>query len=172
MGNCRSCKSESTVTAKLILADGNLQEFSWPVKVSLLLKQDSDGFICSADDMDFGEFAAAMGGDEVLQPGELYFELPSGWRNQRLQAEDMAVLALKASVALASKSRDGDDRIVSCCCCASRKAERVSLFPEKERPLLAAEGGGACAERGRGSGGVGGAKGSKFVASLSAIVED
>lgn len=139
MGNCRSCESESRVTAKLILVDGHLQEFSWPVKVSLLLQQDSDGFICSAEEMDFGEFVAAMGADEVLQPGELYFELPSGWRNQRLQAEDMAVLASKASLALANKSRDDNDRIVSCCCCDSKKVEPVILFPEKERPLLAAE---------------------------------
>ncbi|KAL8462456.1 hypothetical protein ACS0TY_032654 [Phlomoides rotata] len=101
MGNCRSCESESTVTAKLILADGEgfsfvETRFGW-----LHMQRRRHGL------------RRIHGGDEVLQPGELYFELPSGWRNQRLQVEDMAVLALKASVALASKSRDDDDRIVS-----------------------------------------------------------
>ncbi|KAI3448063.1 hypothetical protein Pfo_004728 [Paulownia fortunei] len=122
--------------------------------------------------MEFDEFAAVMGGDEVLQPGELYFELPLGWRSQRLQAEDMAVLALKASVALASKSRDDDERMTGCCCSGSRKVEPVMLFWEKERPLLAADGGGGCAERGGGKGGAGGSKGRKFVAKLSAIGEE
>ncbi|KAH6767141.1 hypothetical protein C2S52_018124 [Perilla frutescens var. hirtella] len=170
MGNCRSCESRSTVTAKLILVGGHLQEFSWPVKVSLLLQQDSDCFISSSEEMEFGECAVAMGGEEVLQPGEIYFELPPAWRNVRLQAEDMAALALKASVALASKCRDDDDDnriIIRCCCCClpRRRSEPAALFCEKEMPLLAGDGGDGVAKRG-------GAKGRKFVAKLSAIVED
>lgn len=171
MGNYKSCESKSTLTAKLILAGGELHEFLWPVRVSLLLPQDSDCFICSSEEMEFGEFAAAMGGDEVLQPGEIYFELPQAWRNVRLQAQDMAALALKASTALANKRRDDDDdddgydwivKWCCCCCCRSRRAEPAPLFCEKEMPLLAGDGGGA-----------GGARaGRKFVAKLSAIVED
>ncbi|XP_057783045.1 uncharacterized protein LOC131000916 [Salvia miltiorrhiza] len=174
MGNYRSCESRSTLTAKLILVGGQLQEFLWPVRVSLLLPRDSDCFICSSDEMEFGEFPAAMGGNEVLQPGEIYFELPLAWRNVRLQAEDMAVLALKASVALASKARDDDDddRIISSCCCCfrirSRRAEPAALFCEKEMPLLAGDQGG---RRGRGKGGAGAAP-NKFVAKLTAILED
>ncbi|KAL0356756.1 UNVERIFIED_CONTAM: hypothetical protein Scaly_1361300 [Sesamum calycinum] len=98
MGNCRSCDASrsTTVTAKLVLRDGRLQEFSWPVKVSLLLQQNPDCFICSSDEMEFDQLVAEMGGDEELQPGEVYFELPLRWRKQRLQAEDMAALAVKA----------------------------------------------------------------------------
>ncbi|KAK6121383.1 hypothetical protein DH2020_044865 [Rehmannia glutinosa] len=173
MGNYRSCEPRSTITAKLILQDGQLLEFSWPVSVSLLLQQNSDCFICSSDGMEFGEFAVAMGGDELLQPGELYFELPLRWRSQRLRAADMAALASKASVALACKNRDDDGRmIISCCFCGSRKVEPVMLFCEKERPLLAADGGGGCTESGGGNGGAGGSKGRKFGLKLSAIVEE
>ncbi|KAL0334781.1 UNVERIFIED_CONTAM: hypothetical protein Sradi_4690000 [Sesamum radiatum] len=134
MGNCRSCDASrsTTVTAKLVLRDGRLQEFSWPVKVSLLLQQNPDCFICSSDEMEFDQYVAEMGGDEELQAGEVYFELPLRWRKQRLQAEDMAALAVKASVAL-SGSRRSQDRIMSRCgCCASGKIEPVvEVFGEK-----------------------------------------
>ncbi|PIM97558.1 hypothetical protein CDL12_29975 [Handroanthus impetiginosus] len=157
MGNSRSYESRSTLTAKLILLDGQLQQFSWPVRVSNLLQQNSDCFICSSDEMEFGEFAEAMSGDKVLRPGELYFELPQEWRNQRLQAEDMAVLAAKASAALAGDDGDDDD--------GRRKVEPVVLFCVKERPLLAVEEGGE-------SDSAGGCKRRKFVGKLSAIVEE
>ncbi|KAK4424162.1 hypothetical protein Salat_1609600 [Sesamum alatum] len=167
MGSCWSHESTSVLTAKLILLDGQLREFSWPVKVSSLLQPNSGCFICSSEEMELDEFAAAMGGDEVLQPGELYFELPMERRNRRLQVEDMAELVLKASVALAScSSRDDDDGMInSCSCCGWGKVRPVMLFCEKERPLLAAEGGGGWAERG-------GCKRRKYVAKLSAIVEE
>lgn len=175
MGNYRSTESRSspTPTAKLILAGGQLREFLWPIKVSLLLPSDSDCFICSSDEMEFGEFAAAMGGEEELRPGEIYFELPMAWRSMRLQAEDMAALALKASVALSSSSKSRDDEdcnwMNSCCCCCWwwRQAAPEALFCEKEMPLLAVDGGG---RRGRGRGGA--KAGRKFVRTLSSIVED
>ncbi|PIN22129.1 hypothetical protein CDL12_05155 [Handroanthus impetiginosus] len=165
MGNSRSYESRSTLTAKLILLDGQLQQFSWPVRVSSLLQQNSDCFICSSDEMEFGEFAEAMSGDKVLRPGELYFELPQEWRNQRLQAEDMAVLAAKASAALAGDDGDDDEQMINCGCSGRRKVEPVVLFCVKERPLLAVEEGGE-------SDSAGGCKRRKFVGKLSAIVEE
>ncbi|KAK4405243.1 hypothetical protein Sango_0530800 [Sesamum angolense] len=167
MGSCWSHESASALTAKLILLDGQLQEFSWPVRVSSLLQSDSGCFICSSEEMELDEFAEAMGVDEVLQPGELYFELPLDRRNRRLQVEDMAALVLKASAALAScsSSRDDDDGMISCSCCGWGKVRPVMLFSEKERPLLAAEDGGRKV-------GDGGCKRRKFVAKLSAIDEE
>ncbi|KAK4437810.1 hypothetical protein Salat_0115000 [Sesamum alatum] len=166
MGNCRSCDGSisPTVTAKLVLLDGRLQEFSWPVKVSLLLQQNPDCFICSSDEMEFDQFVAEIAGDEVLQPGEVYFELPLRWRNHRLQAEDMAALAVKASIALSgSSSISSNDRMIRCGCCVSRKVEPlVVVFGEKERRILAADDGGA--------GGY--CKGRKLAAKLSAIIEE
>ncbi|KAL2231599.1 uncharacterized protein LOC105172868 [Sesamum indicum] len=165
MGSCWSHQSTSALTAKLILLDGQLQEFSWPVRVSSLLEPNSGCFICSSEEMELDEFAVAMSGDEVLQPGELYFEMPLDRRNRRLQVEDMAALVLKASAALAScSSRDYDDGMISCSCCVWGKVRPVMLFSEKER-LLAAEDGG-------GNGGGGGCKRRKFVAKLSAIDEE
>ncbi|KAL2477201.1 uncharacterized protein Fot_46215 [Forsythia ovata] len=164
MGNCRSCESRSIATAKLILVDGELEEFSCPIKVSNLLEQKPDCFICNSDEMGFGEFVSAIDGDEELQPGELYFELPLKWLSHRLQAEDMASLAMKASVALTSS-----DGIITCWCFASKKVGPVIMFHEKDdksRPLLAADGGG------RGGGGANGCKGRKFDAKLSIVLEE
>ncbi|XP_011088758.1 uncharacterized protein LOC105169903 [Sesamum indicum] len=147
MGNCRSCdgsRSTTAVTAKLVLLDGRLQEFSWPVKVSLALQQNPDCFICSSDDMEFDQFVGEMGGDEVLQPGEVYFELPLRWRNQRLQAEDMAALAVKASVALSGGSRSRNkDGMRRCGCCALRKIEPVVMVFGDQKETAAADDGGA-----------------------------
>ncbi|KAL0384136.1 UNVERIFIED_CONTAM: hypothetical protein Sradi_2807900 [Sesamum radiatum] len=163
----RSCdgsrSATTTVTAKLVLLDGQLQEFSWPIKVSFLLQQNPDCFICSSDEMEFDQFVAEIGGDEVLQPGEVYFELPLRWRNQRLQAEDMAALAVKASVALSDTSKD---RMSRCGCCVSRKIEPVVVL-FGEQMTAAADGGG-------GKGGAGGHyKGRKFGGGkLSAISEE
>lgn len=91
-------------TVKLILMDGELEEFSYPEKVSNLLKRNPDCFICNADEMEFDGLVRAVDGDEELQPGLLYFELPLIYLKQRLQAEDMASLAVKASSALSTRS--------------------------------------------------------------------
>ncbi|XP_075508008.1 uncharacterized protein LOC142544861 [Primulina tabacum] len=166
MGNCRSCESRSAATAKLILLNGQLQEFQYPVKVSSLMqlgKVNLDRFICSSDDMDIGEALVAVSGDKELRPGDVYFELPSKWRNHRLQVEDMAALAVKASLALGG-SGGVDDDTVSCSCYAFKRVDDhavVELY-EKERPLLVAGGGGGC----------GRFKGGKFLPKLSVIVEE
>ncbi|XP_022861070.1 uncharacterized protein LOC111381512 [Olea europaea var. sylvestris] len=158
MGNCRSCEPRSTVTAKLILVDGELEEFPCPIKVSNLLEQNPDCFICNSDEMGFGEFVSAIDGDEELQPGELYFELPLKWLSHRLQVEDMASLAVKASVALTRS--DGITK-----CCGSKKVGPMILFHEKDdkaRPLLAADGGGRAYS----------CKGRKFDSKLSIVLEE
>ncbi|KZV17751.1 HTH-type transcriptional regulator protein ptxE [Dorcoceras hygrometricum] len=152
MGNCGSCEpTRAAATVKLILLNGQLQEFSYPVKVSTLVQHagtvDLDRFICSSDDIDIGEELVAVAGGEELRPGELYFELPSRWRDHRLQAEDMAALAMKASLALGGHVGDK----VSCSCYALKRVHHASVvvLNEKERPFLVAGGGGG---NGRGGG--------------------
>lgn len=86
-------------TAKLILQDGRLEEFSHPVKVSYILQKNPTCFICNSDDMDFDDVVTAINDDEVLQPGQLYFALPLSRLKYPLQAEEMAALAVKASSA-------------------------------------------------------------------------
>ncbi|CAM8989347.1 unnamed protein product [Rhodiola kirilowii] len=102
MGACSSCDSRSGFsTAKLILQDGQLQEFSGPVKVSQLLQKNPASFICNSDDMDFDDVVSAVGADDFLQPGQLYFVMPLNRLKRPLTAAEMAALAVKANVALA-----------------------------------------------------------------------
>uniref|UniRef100_A0A7N1A198 Uncharacterized protein n=1 Tax=Kalanchoe fedtschenkoi TaxID=63787 RepID=A0A7N1A198_KALFE len=101
MGACSSCDSRSGLsTAKLILQDGQLQEFSGPVKVSQLLQKNPSSFICNSDDMDFDDVVSAVGADEFLQPGQLYFVLPLNRLKRPLTGAEMAELAVRANVAL------------------------------------------------------------------------
>ncbi|XP_071739041.1 uncharacterized protein [Rutidosis leptorrhynchoides] len=103
MGICSSCDSTAVATAKLILLDGTLQEFSYPVKVSYVLQKHPSTFICNADEMEFDDVVSAIREEDVLQPGQLYFALPLNRLRRPLQPEEMAALAVKASSAL-SKS--------------------------------------------------------------------
>ncbi|KAJ0798235.1 hypothetical protein HanPI659440_Chr04g0182611 [Helianthus annuus] len=107
MGNCTSCYSGNSnpnaVTVKLILLDGQLREYSSPVKVFLVAPPLTDAyssFICNSDEMDFDKYITAMRGEEELRPGQLYFQLPETWFKRRLTTEDMASLAAKAGKAL------------------------------------------------------------------------
>ncbi|CAL5187959.1 unnamed protein product [Lathyrus oleraceus] len=100
MGNCTSSDSTRVATAKLILQDGRLREFSYPVKVSYLLQEHPSCFICNSDEMDFDDVVTAVDENQVLQLGQLYFALPLSWLRQPLQAQEMAALAVKASSAL------------------------------------------------------------------------
>ncbi|KAE8707714.1 STS14 protein-like [Hibiscus syriacus] len=105
MGICSSCDSTHVATAKLILEDGRLQEFPYPVKVSYVLQRNPMCFICNSDEMEFGDVVSAIEEEEELQPGQLYFALPLTWLKHPLQAQQMAALAVKASSALMKSSR-------------------------------------------------------------------
>ncbi|KAK8673181.1 hypothetical protein V6N13_111530 [Hibiscus sabdariffa] len=104
MGICSSCDSTHVATAKLILQDGRLQEFPYPVKVSYVLQRNPMSFICNSDEMDFNGIVSAIEEDDELQPGQLYFALPLSWLKHPLQAHEMAALAVKASYALMKTS--------------------------------------------------------------------
>lgn len=101
MGICSSCDATAVTTAKLILHDGTLQEFSYPVKVSYLLQKYPSTFICNSDEMEFDDVVSPIHDDELLQLGQLYFSLPLNRLRRPLQPEEMAALAVKASSALA-----------------------------------------------------------------------
>ncbi|XP_016561892.2 uncharacterized protein LOC124895672 [Capsicum annuum] len=110
---CSSYESTSVATtAKLILHDGRLQEFSYPVKASYLLQHDPTIFICNSDDMDFGNVVSAVSDEEELQLGQLYFALPLSHLKHKLKAEEMAALAMKASSALNNSSSSAEKFIV------------------------------------------------------------
>ncbi|KAI9089063.1 hypothetical protein K1719_029342 [Acacia pycnantha] len=106
MGNCSTSFSAHVATAKLVVHDGTLQEFSYPVRASYVLQKYPKCFICNSDDMDFDVLVTAIDEDEELQLGQLYFVLPLARLQHRLRPEDMASLAVKASSAL-TKSGGG-----------------------------------------------------------------
>ncbi|KAH6774685.1 HTH-type transcriptional regulator [Perilla frutescens var. hirtella] len=158
MGICSSCDSTSVATAKLILDDGRLQEYPYPVKVSYVLQRNPAFFICNSDEMDFDDVISAVSDDEELQPGQLYFALPLSQLKHRLQAEEMAALAVKASSAL-TKSGCGDK-------CGCRR--NILVFPGENDLRQSAKVGET--RSGRRRGGAAGRRG-KVAARLSAIPE-
>ncbi|KAH9293574.1 hypothetical protein KI387_041224, partial [Taxus chinensis] len=115
MGSCISsdygsnhAKPLNLLTAKLILMDGSIQEFSEPVKCHEILSKYSGGghFICSSGGLYTGEhISQVLHEDDLLQVGELYFLLP----NQRLQFVlthfDMASMLLKANGAIEKRRK-------------------------------------------------------------------
>ncbi|XP_076910158.1 uncharacterized protein LOC143567681 [Bidens hawaiensis] len=105
MGICSSSESTSVATAKLISHDGSLLEFSYPVKVSYVLQNNPSTFICNSDEMEFDDVVSAISENEELQLGQLYFALPLSRLRRRLQPDEMAALAVKASSALAGCRR-------------------------------------------------------------------
>ncbi|TXG59549.1 hypothetical protein EZV62_014122 [Acer yangbiense] len=156
MGICSSCESTHVATAKLVLQDGRLQEYSYPVKVSYVLQKNPSCFICNSDEMDFDDVVSAISEDEELQPGQLYFALPLNRLKLPLQPEEMAALAVKASAAL---MKSGDK-----CVCRKKSVCPIAL-PGEKSPRKMTSGGGARGGRIK--------KGttSKFTALLSAIPE-
>ncbi|KAL5704939.1 hypothetical protein ACHQM5_023295 [Ranunculus cassubicifolius] len=117
MGICNSCDSVSVATAKLILPDGQLQEFPYPVKVSFLLQKYPSYFICDSDSMEFDGCVSALRDSEELQTGHLYFALP-----------------LRNLVLVKTKTR----------CCTKETKEKVfgdAIYSPKERLRLSSDGG-------------------------------
>lgn len=172
MGICSSCESTSVATAKLILDDGRLQEFPYPVKVSYVLQKNPACFICNSDEMEFDDVVSAVNNDEELQPGQLYFALPLSQLKHRLQAEEMAALAVKASSALAKSGGGCGEK------CGCRR--NILVFPAENglrQSRKAAGRGGNLGETGsagrrRSDGGAApGRRANKITARLSAIPE-
>ncbi|CAL1380428.1 unnamed protein product [Linum trigynum] len=183
MGNCRSCDSTRVAgggasTAKLILQDGRLQEFSYPVKASFVLRMidtHAPHFICNADEMEFDDVVLAVDDEEELQPGQLYFALPVAWLRHPLQPEEMAALAVKASSALMKTSAAGGGGGGVCDKSGCRRKSTELLFSgegdvgKHRRRASAGDGGAAGGGRSRRRGSSGSEK--KFAAMLSAIPE-
>ncbi|KAM1529367.1 hypothetical protein ACFX1Z_018583 [Malus domestica] len=161
MGICSSSGSTQVATAKLILQDGKLQEYPYPVKVSYVLQKNPTCFICNSDDMDFDDVLQAVSGNEVLQPGHLYFALPLSWLKHPLKAEEMAALAVKASSAL---MKSGGEK----CGCRRNSVSPLIFSGEdvKDRRRVVTAGASGGSRRGRGNGGK-----RRYAADLSAIPE-
>ncbi|GMI76920.1 hypothetical protein like AT2G23690 [Hibiscus trionum] len=149
MGICTSFDSTRVATAKVILQDGRLQEFPYPVKVSYVLQKNPMSFLCNADEMEFDDVVSAIGEDQELQPGQLYFALPLSWLNRPVQPQVMAALAVKATSALMNTTASEK-------CRRRRKTLTPFEFSEEAPPRKVASscvagGGNGGEKRGRGS---------------------
>jgi hypothetical protein len=107
--NHRSSSSRrQPLPAQVIGADGSLREFpasaSPPAIVSDVLGAGNAGrlFVCSSDALYFDADVPALGADELLRPGQIYFVLPAAMLGRPLSTADMAALAVRASEALAA----------------------------------------------------------------------
>ncbi|EOA28028.1 hypothetical protein CARUB_v10024204mg [Capsella rubella] len=164
MGICSSYESTQVATAKLILQDGRMMEFTSPVKVGYVLQKNPMCFICNADDMDFDNVVSAISADEEFQLGQLYFALPLSALHQSLKAEEMAALAVKASSALMrSGGSCGRDK-----CKCRRKCVPPVIF--SARRVAAVGSNGETTRNGKRRGG-GGSGRRKYAARLSKIEE-
>ncbi|XP_020236669.1 uncharacterized protein LOC109816183 [Cajanus cajan] len=103
MGNCIQTSSQTTTyaTAKVVVHDGRLEEFSYPVKVSYLLQLYPACFICDSDEMGYDDVVSAVHEDHELRLGQLYFALPLTRLKRHLPPHEMAALAVTATSALA-----------------------------------------------------------------------
>ncbi|URE02012.1 hypothetical protein MUK42_22831 [Musa troglodytarum] len=167
MGGCSSCASAAAAaavvgaagTAKVVLPDGGLREYSRPVTAAGALGKDAACFfVCDADDMEFDAFVSGLGAQEELRPGQLYFALPRSMLKRPLQAEDLARLAVKASAALVGAADQ-----------CGRGVASPQLFPAGVSEAVPV-GGREEEEKGRRCGRGGGGR-RKFAPDLSAIPE-
>ncbi|KAM0847160.1 hypothetical protein ACQ4PT_055206 [Festuca glaucescens] len=96
---------QQPLSARVIAADGSLTEFpaSYPVSVSDVLGDNAGRrfFVCSSDALYFDEDVPALGGSELLRPGQIYFVLPAAMLGRPLSNADMAAMAVRASEAIA-----------------------------------------------------------------------
>ncbi|CAN6163416.1 unnamed protein product [Urochloa humidicola] len=113
----------SAAAALVVAADGSLREFfpeSSPVSASDVLSNaaaaDGGSFLGSSDALYFDADIPALGADELLRPGQIYFVLPAAMLGRPLSTADMAALAVRASDALAARSRsnNGNGRARRC----------------------------------------------------------
>ncbi|TKW22297.1 hypothetical protein SEVIR_4G220300v4 [Setaria viridis] len=100
----------AAAAALVVAADGSLREFapaSSPVSASDVLNGagSSNAFVCSSDALYFDADVPALGADELLRPGQIYFVLPAEMLGRPLSSADMAALAVRASDALAARPR-------------------------------------------------------------------
>ncbi|URD94376.1 hypothetical protein MUK42_30886 [Musa troglodytarum] len=161
MGACVSSEAAAVVaasgTAKVILPDGGLREYTRPVAAARVLGKDAARFfVCDADGMEFEGLVSAVGAQEELRPGQLYFVLPRKMLSRPLHAEELAALAVKASAALdvAALALKASDALMGA---AGRGAPGPLVFPLEsedatggERPVQEEKGKKRRARRGDG----------------------
>ncbi|KAJ4811237.1 HTH-type transcriptional regulator [Rhynchospora pubera] len=106
MGSCYSAYSDEMAdvlpTAKVITIDGSLREYSVPTKVTEVLdEKHAATFLCLLDELYLDRGIPALESHDWVELNQIYFILPRSMLDQPLKGQDMAALAIKASLALA-----------------------------------------------------------------------
>lgn len=96
-GRCLSWPS----TSKIVHLDGKLQEFLHPIQAGLILSQNPNCFLCSSESMFINSHAPQVPDKEELQLGQIYFLMPLSKSRSPLSLQDLCILAVKASAAIA-----------------------------------------------------------------------
>lgn len=131
MGSCVSSNATSSVpaTAKLILMDGNIQEFSEEVRSQEILREYEGHFICNSDGLYVGQnISQVLGDDDRLQIGQLYFLLPQRKLQFLLTDSDMASLLFKISTALSTQKNKATKRSKLSCGFGKAQVQVQPLF--------------------------------------------
>jgi hypothetical protein len=64
-----------------------------------------NAIVCSSDVLYFDAEVPALGADDLLRPGQIYFVLPAAMLGRLISTSDMAVRASEALAARASRPR-------------------------------------------------------------------
>ncbi|GLJ44727.1 hypothetical protein SUGI_0940480 [Cryptomeria japonica] len=154
MGGCMSSGSSrghekplNLLTAKLILMDGSIKEFSEPVRCHEIVSKYSGHFICASGGLYTGQhISEVLHEDDELQLGELYFLLPNRKLQFVLTDSDMAAMLLKANGATQQRRKSkgkvqplfdthlqDEENPPSSVCCLSKPLSTVAMGGRKQR---------------------------------------
>lgn len=132
MGSCVSSNhvtSSVPSTAKLILTDGNIREFSEVMRSQEILREYEGHFICNSDGLYVGQnISQILGDDDRLRIGQLYFLLPQRKSQFLLTDSDMASLLFKISAALSKDKKKATKKSKLSCGFGKAKAQVQPLF--------------------------------------------
>ena len=131
MGSCISSNVTSSVpsTAKLILMDGKIQEFSDEVRSQEILREYEGHFICNSDGLYVGQnISQVLGADDRLQIAQLYFLLPQRKLQFLLTDSDMASLLSKITTTLSKDKKKATKKSKLSCGFGKPKAQVRPFF--------------------------------------------
>ncbi|VFQ72146.1 unnamed protein product [Cuscuta campestris] len=89
--------------AIVVKLDGKAQEFWQPLRAGDVLSENPNCILCSSETLNVGSPVTDLAGDDELQPGQLYFLLPTAKSHAPLSLHDLCALAVKASAALGGR---------------------------------------------------------------------
>jgi hypothetical protein len=113
MGLCASTAGEAASprkpTALVLLPTDELREYPRQATAARALEDAAGGpwLLCDADAMGLEGPVPAVRGGEELRAGRIYFALPAAAARRGMRREEVAALAVRASVALSARAAAG-----------------------------------------------------------------